>query len=122
MKKFLIRFLPPVAWMGVIFFLSSLNTLPGPQTQEIVWWDFLFKKMAHMIEYGILFYLWQRAINPGKPKTIRGDLIALLIVGLYAISDEYHQAFSPGRHPRIYDVGYDWLGASLMLMKFRNWI
>lgn len=102
--------------MGVIFFMSSLSNLPGPQTTEIVWWDFLLKKTAHMIEYGILFYLWQRAINGNKP-TQKGYLIAFLIIVAYSISDEFHQSFSPGRHPRIYDVGYDILGAFLVYAK-----
>jgi hypothetical protein len=68
MKQFMSRFLPPILWMLAIYAVSSLSTLPGPQTGEVVWWDFVLKKTAHMIEYAILFYLWQRALNWKKPE------------------------------------------------------
>jgi VanZ family protein len=35
---------------------------------------------------------------------------------LYAITDEYHQSFVPGRSPRGMDVGIDALGAVLGLL------
>lgn len=70
-----------------------------------------------MIEYGILFYLWQRAINWKGKNNYRGYVAAFIIVLLYALSDEYHQSFSPTRHPKIYDVGYDLLGAFLVYGK-----
>ena len=38
---------------------------------------------------------------------------AILLGMLYAISDEIHQGFSPGRSPRIADVYIDTLGVIL---------
>ena len=32
---------------------------------------------------------------------------------LYALSDEFHQSFVPGRNPRLIDVSIDLLGAAL---------
>ena len=61
------RWAPPVLMMALIFWVSSLSDLPGAGTQ-LVWWDFLAKKTAHMIEYALLFYAWQRALNWGKPE------------------------------------------------------
>jgi VanZ family protein len=122
MKQFMSRFLPPVLWMLAIYAVSSLNTLPGPQTGEVVWWDFILKKTAHMIEYGILFYLWQRALNWNKPEKNKAYFVSAVIVFIFAVSDEYHQSLTPGRNPRFYDVGFDMLGAGLMYLKLRKWI
>ena len=41
---------------------------------------------------------------------------ALLIVLLYALSDEFHQSFVPGRHPDPFDVATDLAGALVALL------
>ena len=122
MKVLLIRYLPPLVWMGVIFSISSLHVLPGPQVTRIVWWDFLAKKSAHMIEYAILYFLWQKSIHYNNKPNYRGYLLSFLIVIGYAITDEYHQSFISGRHPKAYDVGYDTLGAGLMYLRLQKWL
>jgi VanZ family protein len=33
------------------------------------------------------------------------------LVFLYALSDEWHQSFTPGRTPKWYDIAYDLWGA-----------
>lgn len=88
-------------WAAVIFTLSSIPTLPK---SEIIWWDFLLKKTAHVIEYAILFLLLLRAL--GKKHATLIFIIAIL----YAFSDEFHQSFVPGRTSRLSDVGFDTLG------------
>jgi VanZ family protein len=37
----------------------------------------------------------------------------MLIAVIYAATDEFHQSFSPGRHPRATDVLIDSLGAAI---------
>ncbi len=92
-QKKVIRWGPTIVWAGVIFFISSLSTLPSP---EIIWWDFVLKKSAHMIEYGIFYFLLSRSTNWNKkPKNYW--LPAFLAI-IYALTDEYHQSFVPGRH------------------------
>lgn len=122
MREVAKRFLPPILWMGVIFLMSATSNVPGPKVNQVIWWDFLLKKMAHMIEYAILFYLWQRGLNGNKKPSYKNYLLAFIIVVGYAVTDEYHQSFTAGRHPRVYDVGYDALGAGLMFLKLRKWI
>lgn len=109
------RWAPPIAWAIVIFLLSSFSTLPGP---SLVWWDFVLKKTAHMTEFGILFFLIQRSLNwrTSKPRYWP----AFLLTVLYALSDEYHQSFTPGRTPLITDVGYDSLGSFLVYLKLTH--
>ncbi|MFC1653659.1 VanZ family protein [Patescibacteria group bacterium] len=116
-KEIVIRWIPPIIWSGVIFALSSYSTLPGP---KIIWWDFVFKKSAHMFMYAVLFLLIQRSIN-WKNKIKRYSLSMILTI-LFAFSDEYHQSFVLGRTALLSDVGYDSLGASLMLLKLKHLI
>lgn len=123
--------LPVVAWMGVIFLFSSLPSFPTP---FIIWWDMLLKKAAHVIEYAVLMALLYRAFwYPNryyKVKNYRSNLadhyrylrVAALIALLYAMSDEWHQSFTPGRGPTIRDVFIDSGGillSSWMIQRFK---
>jgi len=61
----------------------------------------LSRKLAHFIEYGVLYWLLVR----GPMAERRGW--ALLICVIYALTDEGHQIFVPGRGPSLFDVGLD---------------
>jgi hypothetical protein len=53
------RFVPPLVLMAVIFALSAqpdLNSGLGS-------WDTILRKCAHMLEYGLLWFLWWRALG-----------------------------------------------------------
>jgi len=106
--------MPPIVVMAGIFWFSSQSSLPGP---GIIWWDFLIKKTAHIIEYGLLFFSWQRALNWSRPRSKRRYAATFGIVIAYALTDEIHQSFTPGRHPMIRDVWFDFLGAFLVYLK-----
>ena len=57
------RFGPPLALMGVIFFFSAQPDLgTGLGT-----WDLILRKAAHMAEYGLLWFLWYRALELPSP-------------------------------------------------------
>lgn len=102
--------LPVVAW-GLVIFLFSAN--PTASTSQIHWQDFIVKKTAHIVEYAIFFTLLYRAfLNSGFPKS-RSSFLALAIAIAYAMSDEFHQSFTPGREPTIRDVIFDTIGACL---------
>lgn len=92
-----------------------METTPTPSDTLL---NFLLKKTAHVVEYAILYWLTWRAVNQDK-KTIE-YLWPLIFVVLYAISDEVHQSFVPGRHARAYDVGFDTLGASLIILGIKR--
>jgi VanZ family protein len=115
-EKSLLRYwLPPVLWMGVIFILSAQPSLPEyPDTLL----DLILKKSAHIMEYGLLAFLLWRALSPGRWGALsRSALVtAFLVSVLYALSDEYHQTFVPGRHGRLMDVGIDAVGALVALL------
>ena len=102
--------------------MSSLETTPTPSDTLL---NFLFKKTAHVVEYAILYWLTFRAVNwevyETSPRKKRIDYFnPLVFTLLYAIFDEIHQSFVPGRHAKAYDVGFDTLGASLVILTIKR--
>ncbi len=105
-----------IFWCGLIFYLSgipNLNTGMGV-------WDFVLRKCAHMVVFGILFIFTYSASN----ETLGIDreksyFYALIFSIIYAMSDEYHQSFVPGRNASAIDVMIDSAGvfAALILKK-----
>ncbi len=99
------RFAPPILLMAVIFALSAqpdLNTGLGV-------WDLILRKCAHMTEFGLLWFLWWRALGYGS------RAIPAAIAIAYAITDEIHQGFVEGRHAAISDVLIDSAGVLIAI-------
>ncbi|HUT98287.1 MAG TPA: VanZ family protein [bacterium] len=100
-----------LAGMVGIFFLSEASELPQP--------PLIFPgldKLEHAAAFGILGVLAYLALGVrhrgGKPD-FRPILLAVVIVTLYAVFDELHQARVPGRNPSFYDGLADMGGAIL---------
>lgn len=101
--------LPPVLWMGLIFFLSSFHKL---QASPVGWQDFVVRKLAHLCEYAALCFLYYRGLrNTTKVSLAKVLLLAFFMTVLYALSDEYHQTFISGRTGRFFDIWVDSFGA-----------
>jgi VanZ family protein len=100
--------LPLFLWTFLIFFGSSL---PPAQASDNGLIDFAVHKLAHLLEYGILYLLYYKSVV-GNIWEKRPDKIfqALLFVAVFGAADEYHQSFVPGRSPRVADVIIDFLG------------
>ena len=105
----ILAWLPPILWGGLIFFFSAQSGLPSPDDYLL---DFIFKKSAHMFVFAVFYVLVWRAVQLSlKPKTVTGGwLIPFVICLSYAALDEFHQSITPGRNATIRDVGYDTLG------------
>ena len=88
--------------MAVIFALSAQPDL----STGLGTWDLILRKLAHMTEYGVLWWLWARALGPG-----RAGAAAAITIG-YAASDEFHQTFVEGRHGTPVDVAIDAIGVA----------
>jgi len=101
-----LRYVPALALMGLIFFLSAQSDLPAVSSDL----DIALRKAAHMTEFGLLWVLWLRAL-PGP--RVQAALSALAITLAYAVSDEIHQSFVPGRHASPLDVAIDAAGAGI---------
>ena len=102
-----LRWLAVALWMGVIFALSAIPSLASPFES---FYDFIARKLAHMAEYGVLTVLLFNALRIHTRRNARALLIATMVAVLYALSDEWHQTFVPGREGSLRDVTIDALG------------
>ena len=116
MKPFL-RWLPAVLVMAVIFAFSSI---PSDEMPRFGLWDLLVKKGGHMLGYGLLTLAYLFALSPRVGgHAVRPCVVAFVLAVLYALSDEFHQSFVPGRHPSWVDaVLVDSAGAGLALLLY----
>src|SRR5512140_1225987 len=88
---------PVIVWMAVLFTASATPSRDIPTFGVI---DYLVKKGGHMLGYAILALLLRRALGWDAQRT----WLAWLLAVLYALSDEFHQSFVPGRHPALLDA------------------
>ena len=104
-----LRWLWPVAWMAVLFGLSSI---PGAAVPEV---PLSFAdKLVHGGLYAVLGALLWRALAAGgtsKGNGARALLLAWLLSVSYGASDELHQRYVPGRTPDVRDLAADATGA-----------
>lgn len=132
-----LRLLAPILWALLIFTLSHqpphvsdqqsgffvqlaspLTSLAGEDTAI-----FIIRKAAHLTLYLVLGGLMYWALLPyarrrsarkaHTPKVQTLILTVTLIAGVYAITDELHQYFIPGRSAELRDVLIDTAGALL---------
>lgn len=116
-----------VAWAGVIFFAST-SWFTGAHTGSVILpllaWLFphasprsleaahaAIRKLAHFTEYLILGVLIMRALRDRRGWRVQHALMAIALATVYAVSDELHQHFVPGRTAAVGDVGIDAVGA-----------
>src|ERR1700676_873038 len=115
------EWIPVLVWGAVIFTLSTsafsaINTskmidpmlrwlIPGISAASVDVVHMLVRKAAHFTEYGILFWLLIRGPMAQRP------YLALMLCVVYALTDEGHQVFVPGRTASLYDVALDSSGA-----------
>jgi VanZ family protein len=93
----------------LIFGLSSISDLgTGLGT-----WDVVLRKLAHAAEFAVLGFLLLRAV--------RRDGAALALGIAYAVSDEVHQHFVPGRAGSPLDVLIDVAGVAVGVYVGRRW-
>ncbi|MCT1905546.1 VanZ family protein [Oceanobacillus sojae] len=132
----LLSWIAVIFWMALIFYLSHQpaaisNELSSGITELIV--DALEKlasqfqfnigelhhivrKNAHFFAYLMLGILVLNGLRRSGVNIKQGAGIALLICILYAVTDEVHQLYIPGRSGEVRDVLIDSAGASLGIM------
>ena len=121
-----------ILWMGLIFFFSHQPATESSElssgitevivdmvhviapdndqmfNQDII--NFSIRKAAHFGVYLVLGILVSNGLicnSIPRPKAI---ILALIVCVLYAISDEFHQLFVPGRSGQVSDVLLDSTG------------
>ncbi len=132
-RAFLKYWLPVVTWMALIF-SASCDSHSAERTsrffEPLLHWLFpqmpqtqvdllhhLIRKCGHLTEYAILALLLWRAIKQSThlPPWMRVRK-TLLILCLYAATDEFHQSFVPTRTSLVSDVFIDTAGGALGLL------
>ena len=104
------------ALLGLI--LRAAHITVSPETFKTL--HFLFRKLAHLTEYAILamlIYGSARDDNPFRWQPRRA-LWTIILAGVYALTDEFHQGFVPGRGPSLIDSAIDTAGAGLGTLTF----
>ena len=132
----IIRWTLVLIWMGVIFAFSSQDVQASSQSSGIVSdviievvedtfpdadisedvFEFTLRNAAHFLLYFVLGIFVFIAISNYNLQWISMVGISLLIAVLYALSDEVHQYFVPGRAFEISDLLIDSLGAILGIL------
>lgn len=83
--------------MGLIFWFSSQ---PEGALPAFGWADKIVKKSSHIIGYALLAFWYWFAFGMDYKRRWLVWLLAML----YAVTDEYHQSFVPGRNATLWDV------------------
>lgn len=128
-KRLIISWSLLIGWMLLIFFMSNQPAdISNKQSDlainlfSIIGIDlnnhlgeiasFVVRKAAHYTEYFIL-YCFSIAVCKHYVDIKKARIYCLFIVLGYAISDEIHQYFIPGREMAIRDVAIDFSGGVL---------
>ncbi len=106
---------PVVAYAALIYFLSSfkIGVIPRifPNSD----------KVFHLLEYLPFGFLAARAVRAHLGRRWLGALlVSFFMVSLYALSDEFHQLFVPGRTFSFWDWGADLSGAAAGIWLFHG--
>jgi len=130
-KKRLISWLAVVLWLVLIFVLSAQsvhksNGLSKGIAEEMVKiiekispdrhinigrFNHYLRKTAHFLSYTMLAILVMNVLRMMSANGGKRIAIALAVCILFAISDEFHQLFVPGRGAQVKDVLIDTAGA-----------
>ncbi len=145
-KKTIITWCFVIAWMIFIFYLSAqpatqsdalsktvtkviietvdkvvdINADDKPTLDLVKQFNHIVRKYAHGGVYFVLGLLVVNAVRNHKIRDIRLFALSLMICVIYAISDEVHQLFVPGRGAQVTDVLIDSIGAliGISLLKY----
>ncbi len=91
-KRFLKFWFPVLVYSGIIFSVSSIPDLKTPSVAG------LSDKVYHFLEYGFFSLLVVRAFYGTTDFKWKKILLwAVVFCAVYAVSDEFHQYFVPGR-------------------------
>ena len=137
--KIILSAVPLLIWLIVIFTFSAkpafesgqqsgalvkilkecLNGFAPKANQALINWNFvetIIRKAAHFTVYFILGMLSLNLADKIIKNRKSCVITAFIFSVLYAVSDEIHQAFVPGRACRLFDVALDSFGAFLGIM------
>ncbi|MGE5472672.1 MAG: VanZ family protein [Ignavibacteriales bacterium] len=130
LKRVIIYWFLAIIWMSIIFQFSSKPAIQSDTQSLFViqeinriannfgfkgeflnnGWNYFIRKIAHTLEYAVLGMLLCLALSSTGIKDKKLFLYSILICLIYAVTDEIHQAFVPGRAAKVTDVLIDTFG------------
>ena len=131
-KVFIKFWLPVILWAALIFSASGDKKsvqhssriiepfvrwlIPDISDEAVGTTVLVVRKCAHVTEFAIFALLLRRAANAtlwksNTPWNAKAARFAFVVSVLFAISDEIHQCFVPGRQGAVMDVAIDSSGA-----------
>lgn len=103
-KRQLVFLILAALWGMLIFYLSAQPDLTSGFPPS---YDFVLRKLAHIFVFGVLTYLIAASLERDQ----RPYLLFVIITALvYALIDELHQSFIPGRYGTPRDILIDSIG------------
>ncbi len=116
--KHLPRLLLPLAYMAVIYLLSSIPDTGAPRNlaeKVLQWATPELQNLLHIPLFGGLAATWYWALSPLLPNRNWNLFLSFLISTGYAFFDEWHQLHVPGRYGSGTDIALDVMGVLLIL-------
>lgn len=114
-EVFLRRWGFSLVMMAVIFGFSSI---PSAEMPRFDWADALIKKTGHIVVYSLLALAFWHGLGYDRDRL----WLAWVMAFVFAILDEFHQSFVPGRHAWWVDVAIDSIAAALALWVTSRWL
>ncbi|MFH1594096.1 MAG: VanZ family protein [Candidatus Omnitrophota bacterium] len=111
--------LVPIAYMLFIFILSSIPATEDKLAGQIPM-NPMVGNLFHIPLFGMLAFLWMGYFREKGFKFIKAALFTMVIVVLYAFTDEFHQMFVPGRYASFLDITLDTLGCLGVVLMWRK--
>ena len=138
MRGFARYWLPPLAWMALIWVMASdlgsaersasvlvpiLTWLvPWATPDQIRLLHTLARKLGHVTEYAILATLWFRGlVGERRLAPTTSAWVAFAVSLAWAVLDESYQATVSSRTASAWDVMIDAVSATLALLAAREW-
>lgn len=98
----------------ILRFSNKYNTLDQEQKEKIAnRTERIIRKIAHFSIYTLVGLLLMGLLSTYNIKENWRIILSVLLGMMYAISDEIHQSFTPGRTPKMADIYIDTLGVIL---------
>jgi len=112
----------PLLYMAFIFVLSSIPDNGDGVGRYLFSANVIMQNALHIPLFGVLALLWAAALRKNGYSLKKITKYALIITLLYAVFDEIHQYFTPGRFASVTDFFLDSLGCFAGLALYRKFI
>ena len=97
------------------FIVNFINNILKLENTELI--GTIIRKLAHLFEYFVLGILMFNCLKRYNIKRI--ILISIVLCFIYAITDEIHQLYIPGRSGNLIDVMIDAIGSYIGMMSYK---